>query len=343
VLRAIASAEGVEVDEGAMAAIVDNASGDLRAAVRNLQSLALGTDTVTSEMAKDISSRDTRKDMYALMASIFRGGDPSEARLTMIKVDGDPTDVETWVDGNLPFEYTDKGDLVRGYEALCRADVFLERIYRRQYYRFIAYASDMMSMGVSAAKLTDGYPRDRIRFPAFLNKMSRSKAMRKTKASAALKLAQCLHASTDRVSSDIVPYLRVMLSNDPGMRLWLAETARLEPDELAFVMGVSTDSKEVKSVFTEASKLSEDRRILSQIPRSQTSPVSEAVSPEASRDVKSQPDKPVHVEDVRSETPGAVSSASKGRGKSRKEDHASSQRSLFDFRGVTWTRDTRTF
>ncbi len=324
VLRGIADAEGVEVDEAAMAEIVDNASGDLRAAIRNLQSLALGTDSVTPEMAKGLSPRDVRKDMYALMAAIFRSGDPSEARLTMMKVDADPSDAETWVDGNLPFEYADRGDLVRGYEALCRADLFLSRVHRRQYYRFMAYASDMMSMGVSAAKMTDGHPRDRLRFPAFLNKMSRSKAMRKTKASAALKLAACLHASTDRVSSDIVPYLRVMLSHDPGMRVWIADSARLEPDELAFVMGVSTDSREVKAAFVEIAKMSEDRRIQSQAPK--------AVSIQA----------PAYSEPPAKE---AMAEPQKGRRKAQKEERpaSSAQRSLFDFRGITWIRATRTF
>ena len=338
VLRAIANSEGVDVDEEAMASIVANASGDMRAAIRNLQSLALGTDVVTPEMAKGISPRDTRKDMYGLMAAIFRSGDPSEARRAIYAVDADAKDVETWVDGNLPFEYLDRGDLVRGYEALCRADTFMGRVFRRQYYRFNAYASDMMSMGVSAAKMTDMQPRERLRFPAYLNKMSRSKAVRKTKADTVLKLAKCLHASTDRVSSDILPYLRIMLSQDPELRLWIVDAAHLEPVELAFVMGVASDSREVKSAFKEVAELSEERRISSQSPKPSVLRPSEPAVQKPPENIVVE-EAPV-VKEV-AEKP------SKGRRKAQKGDGEpaplqSGQRSLFDFRGEAWTKPTRT-
>ena len=88
----------------------------MRAAVRNLESLSLGQTHVTMDMAEEVSYRDKRNDMYSLMAAIFRSDDAMKARELMRNVDTDPPEVELWVDENLPYEYLDKGDLVRGYE-----------------------------------------------------------------------------------------------------------------------------------------------------------------------------------------------------------------------------------
>ena len=79
-LQKIADNEGVAVDPAAMGIISENASGDMRAAVRNLESLALGVDHVTVEMASDLSKRDSSEDMYALMQAVFFSGDPAKAR-----------------------------------------------------------------------------------------------------------------------------------------------------------------------------------------------------------------------------------------------------------------------
>ena len=89
-LYKIADAEGVEVDPEAMELIAQNANGDMRAAVRNLESLALGQDSVTLEMAEGLSPRDTRSDIYDLMKAVFLGGDPAEARRKAMDVDEDP-------------------------------------------------------------------------------------------------------------------------------------------------------------------------------------------------------------------------------------------------------------
>jgi replication factor C large subunit len=77
-----------------------------------------------------------------------------------------------WIDENMPYEFKDKGDLIRGYEKLARADVFMGRVGRRQYYRFWAYAGDMMSSGVNISRRSETGSYERFRFPMYLAKMS---------------------------------------------------------------------------------------------------------------------------------------------------------------------------
>ncbi|MCL2143710.1 MAG: replication factor C large subunit [Methanomassiliicoccaceae archaeon] len=245
-LERIADAENVSVEKDALIKMAGNSGGDMRAAVRNLESLALGRNAITNDDAGKLSDRIVRKDIYDLMSSIFREKDAMKARRMLMDVDETPDHIMTWVDENLPFEFRDKGDLMRGYERLARADVFLGRVGRRQYFGFWSYASDMMSAGVSVSKRSAAVSHERFRFPLYLMKMSRSKAVRTLKRGVCSKLSSLLHTSTGRISSDVIPMLKMMLRNDPELAAAVAADASLETEEIAFLLDAKVDSKAVK-------------------------------------------------------------------------------------------------
>ncbi|MDR3205944.1 MAG: replication factor C large subunit [Candidatus Methanoplasma sp.] len=245
-LAVIASAEKVSASPEALERIAENAGGDMRAAVRDLESLALGSASVTQEAAGRLSGRESRQDMYGVLDRMFRKDDPMGSRRALMEADTDPETAILWVDENLPYEYTEPGDLVRGYEKLSRADIFLGRVHRRQHYRFWAYAGDMMTAGVSVARFGRSHTRDRLKFPMYLSKMSRSKMVRNMRSSVCLKLAVFLHTSTKRIRLDMLNPIRELASNDPEIRVMLLRDAGLEQEELAFVLGCKIDSKAVK-------------------------------------------------------------------------------------------------
>ncbi|MBR4226205.1 MAG: replication factor C large subunit [Candidatus Methanomethylophilaceae archaeon] len=341
-LYRIAEAEGTEVEPAAMEIIVANASGDMRAAIRNLQSLAQGMDAVTLEMAEGLSRRDTRKDMYDLMTAIFRRTDPAGARNVMRDVDAEPGEVEIWVDENLPYEYPDRGDLVRGYEALCRADLYLARVNRRQYYGFWSYAGEMMTMGVANARMTDRFSRERIRFPMYLSRMSRSKALRAMKKAVVYKIAVACHTSTKRASMDVLPYIRTIAANDPSIRVPLIEAMGLEQAEMAFILDVKADSAAMKKLYKEVEERAEAHRraMIASRPRTpeaipdvlEKAPAKPAEAPAAAAEIKDvqEPEKKPR----KRRTAGAEAPGDGGKGRKPRADPqkpAAGQRSLFDF------------
>jgi len=245
-LREIAKAENVNVTDNALTIVAENSNGDMRAAVRNLESLSLGKTAVTEEDASKLSDRIIKKDMYDLMEATFRRTDAKEARRLVNDVDESPDHVILWMDENLPYEFKDTGDLVRGYEKLARADVFLGRVNRRQYYGFWSYASDIMTAGLATVKFSKIRNNERFRFPTYLMKMSRSKGTRSLKEGVCMKLAVMMHTSTKRVSEDVLYPLGTMTRNDPEFRLWLVNNVDLEAEELAFILNEKIDSKIVK-------------------------------------------------------------------------------------------------
>ncbi len=252
VLKRIAVNENVSITDEAVKAIADNANGDMRAAVRDLESLAMGKDDITVSDTSNLSGRVVRKSMYDLMGVIFRKSDAMGSRLLLRDIDEEPSFVMLWLDENMPYEYTHQSDLVRGYNTLSRADIFLGRVNRRQYYGLWSYATDTMTAGVCVARITDKYSFGRFRFPNYLMKMSRSKSIRAMKSSVCQKLADHLHTSTKRVATDVIPSLKLMLMSDPELRVAMIRDAGLEAEELAFLMNTKIDDKAIKEAVATA-------------------------------------------------------------------------------------------
>lgn len=257
-LANIAKTEGVEIKPEALRSVAENASGDMRAAISDLQSVAQGRAKVTGDVSKMLSERDGRSSMFDFVHAVFRRNDPDNARAVLRETDSDPGTALLWVDENLPYEYTDKGDLVRGYERVSRADIYLGRVHRRQHFRFWAYANDMLSFGVASAKRSNSTGGGRLRFPQYLTKMSRSRSVRNMKKEIAMKLAVHLHTSTRRIELDVLPYLKIIAKNDESFRVMLVREVDIEQDELAFILGAKVDSAVVvntmKTAFPEPSK-----------------------------------------------------------------------------------------
>lgn len=263
-LKDIIAAEGVSADDQVLIKIAENSNGDMRAAVRDLEALSHGKDSITMTSAENLHERIVKKDMYAVLDKMFRKNDPIGAKMALSEVDIDPETALLWIDENLPYEYREPGDLVRGYEKLSKADVFTGRVYKRQYYGMWSYANEMMTLGVSTARLSNKVYGDKFRFPLYLMKMSRSKSIRAVKSSLCYKVACHLHTSTKRVEFDILTPLRELAKNDLGIRVALVRDVGLEPEELGFLLDAKMDSKIVK----EALQLAADSAIIPEITKS---------------------------------------------------------------------------
>ncbi len=251
-LRNICKGEGIEIDDETLKAIAENSNGDVRAAVRDLESISLGRTKVTGEDAAQLSNRIVRKSIYDLMYATFRKRDPFGARKMMMDIDEEPRTVMSWVDENLPYEYREPIDLYMGYQRLARADIFLGRVMRRQYYGFWSYAGDMMIAGVACERTSSFINRNRFNYPSYVMKLSRSKGIRATKASLCQKLADYTHNSTKRVAQDMLDPIKTLFRNDADLRIKIVHDAGLDEDEVAFLLSEKSDSKTVKAIMEEA-------------------------------------------------------------------------------------------
>lgn len=248
ILKRICREEGISIEDGAAAAIAEKAAGDIRASIKDLQALAAGRDTVTAADTAVLTGREGRSDIYEVLSAVYRRRDPEEARKRYAAADTDPGNLLIWLSDNLGTECTDRGDLIRASQCLSKADIYLAMVGRRMNYGFWSYALDMM-LDSLPRQLRSRPAGGQFRVPTYLSRMSRQKSVRAVRNSACGKVGMLMHTSAYRVNTDVLPQLRIMMTEDAGFRARMVAEARLEPEELAFLLGVEPDRKIVKDCY----------------------------------------------------------------------------------------------
>lgn len=248
-LGSIARSEGVTVSDKVLDSLSEKSSGDVRAAINDLQSIAEGRSKIGDDAVLALGNRDSSRTIFQALAKIYHTGNCRRSRDAMMDLDEDPEMLILWIDENIPNAYKEPVDIAAAYEALAKADRFLGRVKRKQYYGLWSYAGDMMSCGVSMAK-SRSYPGYvRYSFPSWLTKMSKSKGFRGTRKTFARKLGRHLNTSNKVVLQEQLPYFRMMYTRDREFRLSMTRRLALSEEEVGFLLGEKADSHPVRHVF----------------------------------------------------------------------------------------------
>jgi len=258
-LRGICLKEGIGFEDDVLDFIVERSQGDLRSAVNDLESIAIGKTQLSGPATSSLGYRDREQTIFAALEEIFRSGDARRARESVLGLDESPEDLILWVDHNLPYEFTTAADRARGFDRLSRADVYLGRVRRRQDYGLWSFAREMMSMGVATAR------RDRPRggqlgFPQYLLLMSRSRGLRTARNSLAKKLGAHLHTSAAAALNDLLPPFRALYAGDEELRVQMTAQLGLEAREVAYLLDEAEDSHAVKHLLERAGEIEAPRR-----------------------------------------------------------------------------------
>jgi len=254
-LRTIATKEGREVAPDVLDVIVQRAAGDLRSAINDLESIAIGRTDLLAESTKALGNRDRELTVFPVIEEILRSGDARRARDAVRDLDETPDDLILWVDQNLGHEFGRPDDLARGYDVLSRADIFLGRVRRRQSYGLWSYARELMSSGVAVARR--GRARGgQLEFPYYLIQMARSRAQRGARNSVAKKFAGYLHMSQATILGDFLPTIKALFAGDEDLRVNLTAQLELDEREAAFLLDEAEASHAVKHLLEKAAKIS---------------------------------------------------------------------------------------
>src|SRR6266542_1486494 len=114
ILRTIAGREGLEAAPDVLDVIVERASGDLRSAINDLESIAIGKKEVRAASTKSLGYRDRELSIFPVIEEILRSGDARRAREAVRDLDETPEDLILWIDQNLAHEFGRPDDLARG-------------------------------------------------------------------------------------------------------------------------------------------------------------------------------------------------------------------------------------
>ncbi len=251
--------EGGEADPEALVRIAEASGGDMRAAVNDLQAAFRPGERLQTRDVVGLGSRDTQRTMFQVLPDIFKSMDLDKARKATWDLDEDPEFVSLWVAQNLGVEYKRPDDLARGYQMLSRADVFLGRVRRRQYYALWGYASELMTGGVAVAKSRPYPGYTRWEFPSWLRRMSSSRAKRQLRDNLALKIGRHLHTSKREARLEYIAPLSYLFKADEELVVHLGADLLLSKEELAFLLDDKPTLKRVKDLHEKIRKEVERR------------------------------------------------------------------------------------
>jgi len=250
-LRQVCTKEHISIDMKTLQALADRSQGDVRSAVNDLQSLGVQNDQITMESLDVLGYRDRDKIIFDALRDVFKNQNIATLKNTFDAVDMQPDTFLLWIAENLPREYQDVSDNMDGYEMVSRADVFLGRVFRRQYYGFWSYACDLMGAGVATAK-THRYSNMRYYAPGWMKQLKQDRGTRNTQQQLASKLAETVHCSLRKTKETMLPVIQQLCQSNIHFACQLKQNLDLTENEVRFLMGPKLSHK-VKNIMESCS------------------------------------------------------------------------------------------
>jgi replication factor C large subunit len=262
-LKIICKKENVLVDIKLLQTIADRCKGDVRSAINDLQSICLNKNQIDNKDLDVLGFRDREKIIFDALRDVFKTKNLQKINENLSSIDIPPERFLLWVTENLPREYIDTNDLVKGYHAVSKADIFFGRVLRRQYYGFWSYACDMMNGGVASAK-THKYSNPKYYSPSWLKEYTRNKQTIFIRNSVLEKLGVLCHNSHKKGREFVLPHFKYLFQSDLLFACKMKKKLELTEKEIKYLLGKKYLHK--LDDILEYSENGEDKQIEIKIP-----------------------------------------------------------------------------
>lgn len=246
-LKRICNEEEIVIDQKALQKLADRCKGDVRSAVNDLQSVCLNNKQVDVQALDVLGYRDREKIIFDALREIFKTRNIQSIRNSMSRLDKDPPNVLLWINENLPIEYRDINDVVKGYDALTKADIFLGRTMRGKYYGLWSYACDLMNGGVATAK-THNYPNEKYNFPTWLREIKANRSSWDVRDSVINKMQDYFHQSNIKSREFLSTYFIPMFRTDTDFAISMKQKFDFTEGEIKYLLG-KTHAHKLKEIL----------------------------------------------------------------------------------------------
>ena len=229
--KTICDNEGVGYNEKALKSLARQADGDLRSSLIDLQTVVekrRNNGVIEFDDVVGLSDRKRTDTILNALNIVFKSSSAENSLRAFDDVGLDSDNIFLWLDENLPKEYLSAKSLAKAYESLSRADIFRNRIRRRQHWRFLVYVYNLLSAGVSSSKEERNKEVINYRRPMRLLNIWQAKMRNAKKKEIAKKLAEATHSSI-KDSTQRIHYLQQIFKNGGGKEI--AEELELTLEE----------------------------------------------------------------------------------------------------------------
>ena len=242
-LKDICKKENINIHPNVIKTIAEKNNGDIRSAINDLQAICIGKRMVDIRDIDAIGFRNREREIFDFLRELFRSKDLKNLRRRLSELDESPDNLIMWLDENLPYQYLESRDTASAYDFISKADIFLDRIYRRQQFDLMSYAAELMCCGIAISK-SRYYPIVKYNFPFWLSEMKRSKQSREIRDSLCYKIGNMLHVSKNKVVEIIFPYFKYIFKNDYTFAKEMVKEMGLTEGEILLLVDNSQDLAE---------------------------------------------------------------------------------------------------
>ena len=247
VLRSILIQENIRAPTELLNRISENAAGDLRAAINDLQMIVEGRSELGLDDSESLGKRNQDKELEVALRTMFDARTVRDARDATFDLDKTPDELVMWIEESLPQEIHDLERLAKAFDAVSKSDVYLRRTRILQHYGLWAYAKELMTGGVALAGSGEApHGAHEFRYPGQFIVLSRAKGPRAIRDSLAGKVASHIHTSRKCVKESTLPLLSMMASRDEDLLIELGKKLVLDETEVAYLLGLDADSARVE-------------------------------------------------------------------------------------------------
>ncbi|MEM1586573.1 MAG: replication factor C large subunit [Candidatus Bathyarchaeia archaeon] len=235
-LARICAKEGIAAEEKALRFIAERSSGDVRSAVLDLQALAQGKDKLTYEDVSWLAARDRKEEIFNVLRVIFYAKSATSAKMAVNMADVDLDMLFEWIYENIPYHIKNPSELAAAMDAISKADLYRGMLKETGDYSFLRYIIDWMTVGVafSWSKKAAGWVP--FRFPERIKTASITKEEREIFEEIGGRIGKRCHLSKSRAIVEVLPYLTIILQNNPKVGKKIAKWLNLTDEMVSFII-----------------------------------------------------------------------------------------------------------
>jgi replication factor C large subunit len=235
-LQNVCRLEGLSVDSDVLKKIASSSSGDLRAALNDLQRLAQGRTHLTKRDIPFVSERDRNLDVARTLQQIFESSDLAKALALQRSSQIDYETLHLLIHDNLPSVKRDPLELSEAYDRLSQADVLFGRI-RGENWGLLGYAIELMlSSALSERPRRATIPALRL-IPSKFLRLAKTRSEREVLETISAKVGESCHTSRAIARRDILPYLKIILENGGDVAREISTYLGLDEEMVGYLGG----------------------------------------------------------------------------------------------------------
>ncbi len=260
VLKKISREQKFELGAENLNFLAENAQGDLRSAINDLEGTALQIKAgKTTDIELLHTYRDQTKDIQKALVDLFNSQNFNEGKRAIDGVKMKYDELLLWIFENA-YMHTSDEQLASTYETLATADRFLGRIMRRQNWNLLSYFFDLVSGGVAVEVDKPHRQINQYTFPSKIGMYAQTRFSRALRDSIASSMAEKTHVSKVAARSDSMYLVKQVLNGNIGDAAQMAYWLELDDNQIKSLVENPEYIRKIKKIM----KAFEEERIKQQ-------------------------------------------------------------------------------